>query len=95
MTLLKSAVLACVIALTSIAASAAPVNVNKANAATLADALYGVGMRTAEAIVSYRDEHGPFHSADDLMNVKGIGPKLLERNRTDILLDQPERNVKK
>ena len=66
---------------------AEPVNVNSANAETLAAALRGVGEKTATAIVEYREEHGPFDSVEQLLDVKGIGPKTLEQNREDILLD--------
>jgi competence protein ComEA len=33
-----------------------------------------VGPATAKAIVDYRNEHGPFSSVDDLLDVRGIGP---------------------
>ena len=58
-----------------------PVNINTADAATLAGSLRGVGMKKAEAIVAYRSEHGPFKSVDELINVKGIGEKMLEQLR--------------
>lgn len=61
--------------------AAQPVNINHADAATLAGALRGIGMRKAEAIVAYRTEHGPFKSVDELANVKGIGAKTLEQLR--------------
>lgn len=67
-------------------ALAGPVNVNTADAATLAAELNGVGEKTAAAIVAYREEHGPFKSIDDLKMVKGIGDKLIEKNRENILL---------
>lgn len=66
--------------------AATPVNINKADAATLAKSLDGVGHAKAEAIVAWRDEHGPFKSVDDLGQVKGIGPATLERNRSAIQL---------
>lgn len=53
-----------------------PVNINTANAAQL-DALPGVGPSTAQAIIAYRSEHGPFASVDELASVKGIGPSKL------------------
>ena len=66
-------------------AVAGPVNVNTADAATLAAELAGVGNKTAEAIVAYREEHGPFESLDDLKMVKGIGDKIIEKNKDSIL----------
>lgn len=74
-------------ALLPVVALAGPVNVNTADAATLARELQGVGLAKAQAIVAHRDKHGPFRSIDDLGRVKGIGKKTLERNRDSIRLD--------
>jgi competence protein ComEA len=63
-----------------------PVNINTADAKTLAEGLNGIGMSKAEAIVAYRTENGPFASADDLVNIKGIGEKTVERNRNVIVV---------
>jgi competence protein ComEA len=67
-------------------AIAAPVNVNTADAKTIADALSGIGMKKAEAIVKYRTEKGLFKTPEDLTQVKGIGKKTVEKNKKDILL---------
>jgi competence protein ComEA len=66
---------------------AGPVDINKADAATIAKELQGIGLNKAQAIVAYRDKNGSFRSADDLRKVKGIGAKTLERNRTNIRVD--------
>jgi competence protein ComEA len=66
--------------------AATPVNINKADAATIAQSLDGIGASKAAAIVAYREEHGPFKSIDDLHQIKGIGSATLERNRSAILL---------
>ena len=66
--------------------AATPVNVNKADAATIASSLDGIGQSKAQAIVDWREAHGPFKTADDLAQVKGIGAATLERNREAILL---------
>lgn len=58
------------------------VNINTADAQTLAAALDGVGASRAKAIVEYRDSHGPFRSVDDLAQVKGIGERVVDANRT-------------
>jgi competence protein ComEA len=82
--LLKSTILSVLLAL-SFNLAAAPVDINTADAKTLAANINGVGSKKAEEIVQYRDKHGPFKSADDLAKVRGIGPSLIEKNR-DILL---------
>jgi competence protein ComEA len=64
-------------------AIAGPVDVNSADAKTLARELDGVGMAKAEAIVSYREKNGPFKSAEDLAKVKGLGKKLIEQNKAN------------
>ncbi|MGB2079519.1 MAG: ComEA family DNA-binding protein [Vibrio sp.] len=57
------------------------VNVNTASSEELATLLVGVGEKKAKAIVEYRGEHGGFKQADDLIQVKGIGPALVEKNK--------------
>ncbi len=68
-------------------ANAGPVNVNTADAATIASELKGIGLKRAQTIVDYRAKHGPFKSADELALIKGIGPKVIQKNRADIKLD--------
>jgi competence protein ComEA len=65
-------------------AIAGPVDVNTADAKTLARELQGIGMAKAEAIVSYREKNGPFKSADDLAKVKGVGKKLVDQNKSNL-----------
>lgn len=64
--------------------SMATVDLNKADAATLQKELTGIGKAKAEAIVAYREAHGPFASVDELLEIKGIGNALLERNRDKV-----------
>lgn len=61
------------------------ININTASAAELME-LDGIGEVKAAAIVEYRREHGEFKSVDDLLNVKGIGEKTLEKNRYRITI---------
>ncbi len=63
-----------------------PVNINAASAEELSEALKGVGMSKASAIVDYRDENGPFKHVDELVNVKGIGIRTVDINREYLLL---------
>jgi competence protein ComEA len=60
------------------------VNINTADAADLAS-LPGIGNSKAKAIVTYRSEHGPFSTVDELANVKGIGINLIEKIRDFII----------
>jgi competence protein ComEA len=66
---------------------AGPVDINSADAATIAKELQGIGLSRAQAIVAYREKNGAFRSADDLRKIKGIGQKVLERNRANIKVD--------
>lgn len=66
--------------------AAEAVNVNTADAVTIAKSLDGVGKVRAEAIVQYRTEHGDFTAVDELAKVKGIGKTVLEKNHDYILL---------
>lgn len=39
----------------------------------------GIGPKTAAAIVAYRNEHGPFATRQELLNVPGVGPKTYQQ----------------
>lgn len=62
------------------------VDINTADAETLALALDGVGMAKAHDIIAYREQNGEFKTVDDLQKVSGIGKATLERNRSRILV---------
>ncbi len=80
MNLIKSIFFALVLSFVSFAAFAASINVNTATAEQLT-ALNGIGDTKAKAIVEYRQSHGAFKSVDQLVDVKGIGLKTVEKNR--------------
>jgi competence protein ComEA len=63
------------------------VNINKADAETLADVLVGVGASKARAIVKYREENGPFTTIDQLVDVNGIGESILNTNKEKMTLE--------
>ncbi|MFK3910587.1 helix-hairpin-helix domain-containing protein [Enterobacter cancerogenus] len=62
------------------------VSINSASAEDLARAMNGVGLKKAQAIVSYREEYGPFKTLDDLKQVPGMGSSLVERNLSHLTL---------
>ncbi|NMZ42451.1 ComEA family DNA-binding protein [Pseudomonas proteolytica] len=57
------------------------VNLNAADAETLRRDLFGIGAAKAKAIIAYRESNGSFTAVDELLEVKGIGKSLLEKNR--------------
>ena len=65
-------------AATIVAATTELLNLNTASAAEL-EALPGIGPTTAQKIVDYREQNGPFINAEDIINVSGIGPGTYER----------------
>lgn len=83
----RRAVQALIVALMPALAWSGPVDINTADAATIAKELQGIGLSRAQAIVAYREKNGAFRSAEDLRKIKGIGAKVLERNRANIKLD--------
>jgi competence protein ComEA len=67
-----------------IAHAGEPVNINTANAETLASAINGVGIKKAREIIAYRQQNGPFASVDDLTKVTGIGTHTVENSRENL-----------
>lgn len=61
-------------------ATGGKINLNMSSQTEL-DSLPGIGPVLAQRIIEYREQYGPFQSADDLLHVKGIGPSLLEKIR--------------
>ena len=67
----------------SLAQEAEKININKASAVTLRQ-LKRIGPKLSERIVEYREKHGPFERPEDIMQVRGIGPKTFELNKDRI-----------
>ena len=63
-------------------ASKGKININTASQKELVT-LKGVGDKIAERIIEYRKAHS-FKTIEDLMNVKGIGQKLFDKNKDSI-----------
>lgn len=66
------------------------VDINNDDAEKISDLLTGVGPAKAKAIVEYRMQNGPFIAPEDLLNVSGIGPATLEKNRDRIQVGPSE-----
>lgn len=65
------------------------VDLNRATLAEL-DTLPGVGPRTAQRIVEYREENGGFTRLEELMNVRGIGERTFLRLQPLVTLGSPD-----
>ena len=59
------------------------------NTATLEElmTLDRIGPKYAQRIIDYRDTNGPFDKIEDIMKVKGIGPKTFEANKDKITVE--------
>jgi competence protein ComEA len=68
---------------TPMAAPDRPVDVNKASVEQLTE-IPGIGASLATRIVEFREEHGPFKRVDELLKVRGIGEKSLEKIRPHV-----------
>jgi comEA protein len=62
-----------------------PINLNTATAEQL-EAIPGIGPVLAQRIIEYRQTHGRFQSVDELLEVRGIGPKRLENMRPYVVV---------
>ncbi|KTC38999.1 competence protein ComEA [Pseudomonas sp. ABAC21] len=65
----------------------ARVDLNAADAEILRRDLFGIGAAKAKAIIAYRESNGPFTAVDELLEVKGIGKALLEKNRDRLVIN--------
>lgn len=69
----------------SLPVMAEPLDINSANQKQLTEQMVGVGPSKAIAIVEYRGANGPFRTIDDLVGVKGISTRTVEKNRNRIV----------
>lgn len=70
---------------------AAPaVDINSADSETMVDQLVGIGPQKAMEIIRYRQKNGPFKTINALAEVKGIGLKTVEQNRSRMMVAPPK-----
>ena len=67
------------------ASAADRVDLNQASAAEIAAVLSGIGLKRAEQIIAYRERFGPIQTPEELLAIKGIGVKTLEKNRSRMI----------
>ncbi|MDG2077371.1 MAG: helix-hairpin-helix domain-containing protein [Arenicellales bacterium] len=94
MKLLKSMSALALLSLMSPVLSAG-VNINTADSVALADGLKGVGLRLAESIITYRETNGRYWAVEDLVQVKGIGARVVEDNRdvVEVWIEPEEQDI--
>ncbi|OBX03712.1 ComEA family DNA-binding protein [Gallibacterium genomosp. 1] len=63
------------------------VNLNNATAEQLQKGLVGIGAKKAQAIIEYREQHGPFVSVEQITEVKGIGSAIFEKNKDRLAIE--------
>lgn len=63
------------------------VNINTCSAEQLR-LLPGIGPSLADSVISFRNENGPFHQPEDIMNVPGIGEGIYEQIRDHIIIEE-------
>ena len=74
------------------AAGAGPINLNAASAADL-QRLPGIGAKTADRIIEYRQKNGAFKKIEELMNVRGVGEKAFLKLRAQITVSVPPKTA--
>lgn len=67
---------------------ATPIDLNTATIEQL-EQLPGVGPVTAKRIIDMREKSGPFHKVEDLLAIRGIGPKRLGKIRPYVIVSPP------
>ena len=71
----------------SLSSFADVVNINTADADTIANELHGIGFSKATLVIDYRNKYGPFKAVEDVALVKGIGLRTIDLNRDKIVLE--------
>ncbi len=86
MKFLRKSLLALLLAMPLLVCAVEKLDINTADSVALANTLQGVGEKRAALIVQWREQHGPFKSLEELLQVKGVGQKILDQNRERITI---------
>ena len=83
MDIFRKTLLAALIFVPSLLLAGEMININTAGKESLMS-IKGIGEKRADAIISWREKHGPFKSVDDLEGINGIGKSIIEDNRKSL-----------
>jgi competence protein ComEA len=92
---MKYLLFATVLALMTLNSFAGPVDLNTASAQQIAESLHGIGLSKAKKIIEYGNRFGPIDTPEELLAIKGIGEKTLEKSRSKMItrLIQPRQPI--
>ena len=83
MDIFRKTLLATLVLVPSLLLAGEMININTAGKESLMS-IKGIGEKRADAIISWREKHGPFKSVDDLEGINGIGKSIIEDNRKSL-----------
>ena len=83
---MKSLLLGLMLLAVSMLGLARSVDLNTASAAEIAKHLYGIGLAKAQKTIEYRQQFGLIATPEELLVIKGIGEKTLEKNRSRMIM---------
>ena len=89
MDLLRKFLLVVALSVPTLLLAAQTVDINTADKETLMS-VKGIGEKRAEAIIAYREQHGPFQTVDQLSEVQGVGQAIVDTNREQLKAGQKQ-----
>ena len=89
MEVLKRCILVVLLILPTILFAGDTIDINSADKEVLMS-VKGIGEKRAEAIIKHRNENGPFQSIDQLVEVKGVSQSLVDANRENLSIQEPD-----
>ena len=86
MDILRRCIFAVLLSLPFVLHAGDTININTADKELLMS-IKGIGEKRAEAIITYREQHGPFKSIDQLAEIKGVGQLFVDTNRDHLVVE--------